>query len=344
VHFPDPQAKAIRIHAVLPKTSVLTIDGDLRPGNNGDFTVSLQKLDLPVFSPYAMAAGASLDAGQASIKTKVKMRGTTMQVDNELVLRKFGVSMRDPSTFERSFGMPIDLVLALLRDPSGDIKLKIPVKIDDKGAEVSTGAIIASALKAALLGALTSPLKLLGGAFEGAQGMVGGMFSIPAIKSRAGVAEPDADASARLDSVAKLLSERPTMGLTLRGRTGPADMPVVAEQVLVERIKNGKGLPDVEGTGILVRRRISQALTARDKSGAAKTGEAPALSAEDKVVFDRCIAAAEVEPSRLDALAKSRAEKVRDLLVAKAIDAARVTVGEREADGDPGVVISLRSR
>jgi len=348
VHFPDPEASGVKIRAILPKASPLTIEGALRPGNNGDFTLSLQKLDLPVFSPYASAAGATLDAGQFSLTSKIKLRGTTTQVDNDLVLRKFGVSLRDPSSFDRSFGVPIDLALALLRDPSGDIKLRIPVKIGEKGAEISMGAVIASALKAALLGAVTAPLKMLGGAFEGAGSMVGGlaggMFGIAPIGSAAGGAELAEDASSRADGLAKLLAQRPTMGLLLRGRTGAEDLPLVAEQILIERVKAGDGVPSVDGAGLLVRRRLSQFLEARDKALTKGKPQPEPLSADDKAVFDRCIAKVEVPPARLDALAKARADKLRDLLLAKGVNAERLTIGEREAEGSPGVLVSLRSR
>ncbi|MFN2427567.1 MAG: DUF748 domain-containing protein, partial [Candidatus Binatia bacterium] len=344
VHFPDPSASAVKLRAVLPKDSALTVEGDLRPGNNGDFTVSLQKLDLPMFSPYASGAGASLDTGQASVKTRVKLRGATMQLDNDLVLRKFGVSLRDPSSFDRSFGMPIDLALALLRDPAGDIKLTIPVKFDEKGAQVSMGTVIASALRAALLGAVTAPLKLLGAAFGGGGGSEGGApnLSIAPVRSAAGGAELAEDAASRADGLAKLLAQRPAMGLVLRGRTGPEDRPLVAEQMLIERIKAGDGLPDLEGAGFFARRRISEALLARDKAAAPKKKADP-LSSEDQVLYDRYVAGVDVPAARLDALAKLRAEKFRDLLVARTVAAKRLSVGDREAEGEPAVVIGLRA-
>jgi hypothetical protein len=343
VHFPDPEAKAIQLRAVLPKTSALTIEGDLRRGNNGDFTISLQKLDLPVFSPYALAAGASLDAGHASIKTKLKMRGTSMQVDNELVLQKLGVSLKDPSSFDRSFGMPIDLALALLRDPKGDIRLSIPVKVDEKGAQVSMGAIIASALKAALIGAITSPLKLLGGVFGGGEGDGAPGLAIAPIAATPGMADLGPEASARSEGLARLLADRPAMVLVLKGRTGAEDRPVVAEQILVERLKTGDGLPDLDGAGFLARRRIGQALLARDPSAGGKKQAEP-LSKEDQALFDRYVAGVEIPAARLDDLAKRRAENLRALLVARKVAESRIQVAAREPEGGPGVVLGISSK
>ena len=336
VHFPDPSAESISVRAILPKASALTVDGHLAAGNVGEFNLTLQKLDLPVFNSYALAAGASLEAGQASLKTKVKLKGAIIQVDNDLVLRKLGVSMRDPSSFERSFGMPIDLALALLRDPSGNISLKIPVRVDEKGTTVSMGAIIASALKQALLGAVTAPLKMLGAVFGGDDEEEGGGFAIAPIGSVAGSADLASDASARIEGLSRLLADRPTMGLLLRGRTGPQDVPLVAEQMLVERVAAGDGLPDLDDAGFLARRRVSQALERKGKGAPTK------LEGEDQVLYDRYIASMQVPAARLDALARQRAEKALALLLGKGVAATRVTVGDREAEGEAAVVLSFR--
>jgi len=337
VRFPATAAKGIHLQATLPRTAKLDVRGDLKPGNVGDFTLKLKQLELPVFNPYASAAaGVTVEQGTASVETKLKMRGAKMEIDNQIVLNKFGVSMRDPASFERSFGVPIDLALALLRDPQGDIKLHIPVKMDEKGATIAMGAVIASALKAALVGAITAPLKMLGAVFGGDDKGAGG-FSIDPLPSVAGSPELDGDQQGRLDGLAEMLRERPTMGLALRGRVGPEDRPVVAQQILVERWASGEGLPEIEDASFLARRRVGQALSKRAQGGAAD------LAPEDQALFDRYVAAVSVPDERLAALAKARAERVRQQLVAKGVAGARIAVGEPEAEAKPGVVIGFKA-
>ena len=337
VRFPATAAKGIHLQATLPKTAKLDVRGDLKPGNVGDFTLKLKQLELPVFNPYSSAAaGVTIDQGTASIETKLKMRGAKMEIDNHLVLNKLGVSMREPETFERSFGVPIDLALALLRDPQGDIALHIPVKMDEKGATIAMGAVIASALKAALVGAITAPLKMIGAVFGG-DGVSAGGMSIDPLPSLAGSPELDGDQTGRLDGLARMLSERPAMGLALRGRVGPEDRPIVAQQILVERWSSGAGLPELEDASFLARRRVGQALSKRAQ------GEAAELAPEDQALFDRYVAAVPVPDERLAALAKARAERVRQLLVEKGVAAGRVAVGDAEAESKPGVVIGFKA-
>lgn len=338
VRFPATAARGIHFSATLPKTAKLDVRGDLKPNNVGDFKLTLKQLDLPTFNPYAgAAAGVTVDQGTASVETKLKMRGVKMEVDNQLVLNKFGVSMRDPETFERSFGVPIDLALALLRDPNGDIALHIPVSMDEKGAKIAMGAVIASALKAALIGAITAPLKMVGALFGGGDDKGAGGFAIDPLPSVAGSPDLEGDQNGRLDGLAQMLSERPTVGLALRGRVGAEDRPVVAEQILVEQWSAGKGLPELEDVNFLARRRIGQALSRRAK------GEPAELDPEDQPIYERYVAAIAVPDARMNALATARAERVRALLVEKGIVGTRVAVGEPEAESKPGVVIGFKA-
>ncbi len=335
VNYPDPSVDKISIQAILPTNSMLSIDGTLKPGNVGSYTVSLKSLDLPPFSPYAGAAGASLDSGQISVTTKLNTQGSIMQIDSDLVLNRFGISLRDPSSFTRMFGVPIDLTIALLSDPSGDIKLTVPLRVDEKGSTVSFGPVIASALKSAILGAISTPLKLLGGSFEGKSASDPGTFSITPIKSPAGSPDLDPSASGRVEGLVKLLAQRPSMGLMLRGRTSTDDRPLVAEQLLFEQVKQGKGLPELAGTGFFDHLKIKQLLSRRNKDKSAS------VSVKDQPLFNRYLAAVEIPEDRLDTLAKLRAEKVREMLIAKGVSAARISIGNREAVGEGGVVISF---
>src|SRR6185369_11748347 len=59
-------------------------------------------------------------------------------------------------------GIPLTVAVALLRDWKGNIDLTIPVKIDEKGTQIGLGTIVTGALVSALVGTLTSPLKVVG--------------------------------------------------------------------------------------------------------------------------------------------------------------------------------------
>jgi hypothetical protein len=332
--LPEPHAKSVRATGIIPDAATFSLDGGLGKGS-GDLTLSIDRLSLPPFDPYAEKGGYELARGQASLDTKLRMRGARTDVESRLVLHRLALSSREPGVFEKTFGMPLDLALALLRDPSGDISLAIPLAIDEAGARTELATIVRGALRQALVGALSSPLKLVGGVLPTGRGGEPSLEPISALPGQAALA---AGADERLDALARLLAERPVLGLRLRGRVGPADRALVAEQILAERAAAGEDWPEVEGGSFFARRRLAEALEARSR------GESAALAPEDEALLARTAAAVQVPAERMQALARQRAEAARERIeAARGIDARRLQLGDAAADGDPAVLLEFAS-
>jgi hypothetical protein len=330
VRFPELGVRTLRVKGIIPDATRFDLRGGLDP-KSGELRFELERLALPPFNPYAAGAGYKV-GGDASLTSTVEIRGTTYRAENELVLHKLDVSTQKQGEFEGQFGIPIDLALALLRDPQGDIRLPIPVTVDEKGAGLQVGAVVRGALKQALVGALSSPLKMVGAVLPGGGG------GKPALEPLAAVAGGDAlapDAQARLAPLAELLASRPALGFRLAGRTGLEDRPVVAEQILVERAVAGEDLPQVEDAGFLARRRVAGALASRGR------GESEELSPEDQALLERYKTALQIPPERLAALARRRAEVVRDALASHGIDARRLELAEPGEADAPGVLLEF---
>lgn len=336
LRYPAIAAQGVRLRATLPQHAPLSVEGRGRSGD-ADIALAVRRLDLPSFDPYAAAAGATLDHGQASVQTTLRLRGDRIETRTQLLLTKLGISLRNPESFQERFGVPIDLALALLRDPAGDIRLSIPVTMKRKEARVGLGSIVVSALRQALIGALSAPLKMAGAALSGLTGGGGGV-SIDPILAVPGTSAIPEDASDRIDGIAQLLISRPALGLELRGRTGPADRPGLAEQILIARMNVGKGLPDVKGAGFFARRRLRSALEKRAK------GKRPDLSQGDQALYDKMLSEVQVPDGRFRALARQRADAVRALLIARpGIQASHVTSGPAAAAGAPAVVLHFEA-
>jgi hypothetical protein len=330
--LPEPHAKSVRATGIIRESATFSLDGGLGKGS-GDLKLSVDRLPLPPFDPYAEKGGYELTRGQASLETKLRMRGARTDVENRLVLHRLALSSRDPGAFEKTFGMPLDLALALLRDTSGDISLAIPLVVDEAGARTSLATIVRGALRQALVGALSSPLKLVGAVLPTGGGGEATLEPIAAVPGQAALA---AGAEERLDALARLLGERPVLGLRLRGRVGPADRSLVAEQILAERAAAGEDWPTVEGEGFFARRRLAEALEARAR------GESAALSPEDEALLARTAAAVKVPAERMQALARQRAEAARErIAAARGIDVRRLQIGDAAGEGDPAVLLEF---
>jgi hypothetical protein len=204
--------------------------------------------------------------------------------------------------------------------------------MDERGSKVDFGALIASALKAALVGAITAPLERIGSVIGGDAAEDGG-FALDPLPSQPGTAELAGDGQDRVDGLAATLAQRPQIGLALRGRVGQEDRPLVAEQILLER---WQGLPELADASFLARRRLGRALSRRAQ------GEPLGLEAEDEPLYEQYVTAVEAPDERLAKLATARAER-RATLVAKGVVAARVAVGDPEAESKPGVVVGFRA-
>lgn len=341
--FPESVFGSLNLSATLPTDSKLTITGDLAAGNSGNFVVGLQDLELLPWKPYAAASGVALNAGRVSLQAKLETRGAVIKADNEITLNKLEMAMLGSDVFAKEFGMPMNLALVLLRDASGNIALNVPVQMDETGTAISFGSVVGSAMRAAVLAALSSPLKVLNTGLGLGQPQRGradskagtSPLALGTVPFEPGRAEPPPDADSRAGKFVKLLRERPEVGLVLSGRTGDADRPALAEQVLLERVRERKGLPEVEGAGFPTRRWIAEYLLRRAKAYAAE------LSDKDREVFQQFLAAADVSRDRFAELANARSENVRQLLIEKGANAKNVSIGEPQAPGDPGVGISL---
>jgi hypothetical protein len=341
LRWPGPEASDVRVRGRSADGGSFSLTGKLG-SEGGNAVLQVRDLALPPFNPYATNAAGYELGGKASLDTKLRIRGARYEARNDLSLKKLDVTSRDPGDFERRFGVPLDVALALLRDPAGNITLSIPVTVDEGGTRTGVGTVIAGAIRQALVGALTAPLKILGAGFSALAGAAGGGGNETAkpLTSAPGEAalEPEADES--LSAIAELLARRPELAVRLRGRTGTADRPRVAEQILIERVQGDEGLPPLEDAGFLARRRVSGALEERGKGGAG------ALEPADQALLERYVASVEVTPDRLAALARARAESARQALVeGRGVDPERVDAADSPApEGEPGVSIELEAR
>jgi hypothetical protein len=333
VALPERTVRDVRVKGIAPERAPFELRAAL-PGAQGTLSLKLERLPLAQFTPYAArAADLRIPRGELSLDTKGKLAraGAAGKVETRVVVHQLAIEGGPNATSVA--GMPLDLALALLRDPEGDIALPVPVEYGEAGASPDVGAILVGALSAAVTGAVTSPIKALGAlAPEGGSAEV----SFAPLAFGPGEAAAPAGAGEQLAPLAALLAQRPGLGLALVGRAGPDDRLALAERILIEGVAADRGLPPLEDAGFFARRRVQGALEARAR------GEEGALEAEDEALLARYREATAVPPERYAELARRRAEAVRDVLAsAHALPQERIAV-EAGGEGAPEVVAELR--
>jgi hypothetical protein len=332
LRWPGPAVGDLKVRGVAPERAPFSLAGSARD-RSGEFAFEIQRLDLPAFDPYAARAGYHLAQGSASLRSSVRIEPARYVSQNELELHDLRLDSAESGAFERQFGTSLDLALALLRTPSGDIRLPIPLTVERENLRVGLGTLVLGAVRSALLGVVSSPLKALGAALPG-----GGEGEVDASALAAAPGSPDLlpDESARVKALRKLLRTRPLLAATLSGQAGPADRDALALALLRERAAAGESLPEVPGGGFFASRRVAEAL---------REGTEGALAGDDAALYERMLAAAEVPAERFSDLARRRAEALRERLVTgkRPVDAARVVAAE-PAEGEPGVGLELVAR
>jgi hypothetical protein len=335
-----PTIGRFKLSAVGWQQGKLEVSGSLGTGG-GALEVKGTRLALLPFNPYVTSFSSySLAKGTLSVTSNVKLAAGRYDTSTDVALHDLALQgAAGDSLFLQQFGIPLTTALALLRDLNGDIKLAIPVTVDQSGTQIALGTIVLGALKSALLGAITSPLKLLG-AVVGA-GDQGGSLEPAPLPSMVGRAEFALEAVEPLGQLADLVASRPGIGLELTGEVGAADARWLREQVLRAKL----AAPGLVGSIASLperaaRKRVLEGLTAR---AAGQPGE---LSAEDAKRLDEWVAdVPPPAPDELARLARARAERaVAVLRDEHGIDANRLTVRDPHVEasgGKAGVRVGL---
>jgi len=340
VHSPGPTIGRLKLSAVGSQQGKLELSGSLGTGT-GTLQVKGTRLALAPFNPYVTSFSSySLAKGTLSVTSNVKLAGDRYDTNTDLALHDLALQgAAGDSLFQQQFGIPLTTALALLRDLNGDIKLGIPVTVDKSGMQVDLGTIVLGALKSALLGAITSPLKLLGAvAGGGGQGEALEPAPLPSLPGRPDFAP---DATEPLRQLAELVASRPALGLQLTGQASADDARWLREQALRAKL----AAPGLVGSIASLperaaRKRVLDALTAR---AADKPGD---LSAEDAKRLDEWVAALPAPSSEeLTRLARARGERAVAVLGNDyGIDPKRLTARDPKVDasgGKPGVLVGL---
>ncbi|MCR6629805.1 MAG: DUF748 domain-containing protein [Magnetospirillum sp.] len=209
----------------------------------GEMKGTVRALELPPLSPYAAdTMGVHLQTGQLDAELALSITQGKLDGGMQLVLNELFVAQPDPNApLAKSADMPVETVLDLLRDSDNRIRLSIPVRGDLANPDFDVSDAVGQAVGGALRSTVFTTLKV---AFP-----LAGLISlvIDDSESRRLALEPlgfapgsetlGAAETKRLDAVAALMAQRPTLKLTLCGvATQEGDGPALAERRRLEEL------------------------------------------------------------------------------------------------------------
>ncbi len=226
----------IDIRGAIDKTAPLEIRGSIDPFS-ADFLLDLmakvKDIDLPPFSPYSgKYVGYAIEKGKLSADVHYHVEKGALTADNKIFLDQF--TLGDKIESEDAVSLPLNLALTLLKNRRGEIDIHLPLEGSINDPQFNVGAIIFKAFINLITKAITSPFALLGAMMEGGE-------ELSEISFTPGFSDIDADAAKRLEALAGILNDRPSLELEISGHIDPAqDYEGLKVAILQDKVKAQK--------------------------------------------------------------------------------------------------------
>jgi len=312
----------VKLKARLDNQSPISVTGVINPLRQDlyvDLVARLNNIELPPATPYSgRYLGYALDKGKLSLGLAYKIDKKQLQAQNDVLIDQltFGESVQSKDATR----LPVKLAVALLRDSSGRIDLKLPVtgRTDDPNFHV--GRVILHMLVNIIKKAATAPFALLEALYPGASELSAVAFE----PGRALIPEAEEPKIARL---VKILAERPSLKLEISGFVDPdADRRglrdylferLLKQQKLGDILRQGRQAPAVDDIVIAPEETDAYLLKAYRAMDFDKPRNALGLlkTIPDADMQKLMLAHLAVTDGDLSDLAEARARQVRDRLV-----------------------------
>jgi Domain of Unknown Function (DUF748) len=169
--------------------------------------------------------GYKATAGRLSLDARSKPQPPLLHATANVDLSYVGVEQTGEDLVQRESGVPFPIALGLIKGLAGNIELQLEAAVDTQSRRLSIRSIVGQAIRSAIIGALTSPLRLLGSLF----GLNGSphAFAIDPVPFAAGSASLDDAGRQRVAEIARILQNHDSLLLITLPQIGAADLDAV---------------------------------------------------------------------------------------------------------------------
>jgi hypothetical protein len=352
----DPSSRArVQLDGKVDRYAPAHISGLLNvlsASTYSDIQLSFQGVDMTSVTPYSgRFAGYKIDKGKISVDLRYKIENRQLDAQQHFVINQLQLGEKVES--KDAVKLPIKLAIALLKDRNGVIDIGLPMtgSLDDPKFRI--GPLIWQAFLNLMGKIVTAPFAALGHLFGGGETM-------NIVEFAPGSAELDEGAKAKVDSVIKMLTERPGLQLDIPAayqqdldRQSLAAARLRQQLLQAAQGKKQHAAPVDESVlaspethfQLLLAAYRSQLKGADLPASAQAASKAKAKDADtlDPAIHDLetpLLQKIQVPEADLQQLGTQRAQAIEDALVAGGVDASRVFVlkehHEEKAQKDKG--------
>jgi hypothetical protein len=357
----DPRARTeVRFRGRIEPSGFANVEGGLSaydPKAFTDIRVVFRNVEMPPLSPYtATFAGRAVASGRLSLDLEYKIVDRMLVGQNKAVMENFQLGERVEAP--NALDLPLDLAIALLRDPEGRINVAVPIEGNVGQPTFDYRRLIREAIANAIQRVVSAPFRALGRVFGGVDEDVASIAFAP---GNARLRPPERE---KLDKVAHVLSQRRELMLVVRGPFDPErDGQALRSRGVRRELARELGVDVDEGEdpgpvaysdaatqraleALLEKRAGANAMEELARSFTARVGREPdrvnpvlgrlGRASPDRefyeAVYQRLVELYPLPPNALPELASRRAETILDYLAGPgAVDPSRLETGEPRA-------------
>jgi hypothetical protein len=294
-----PQARAtLRATGVVGGGAALDVQGEIAPFAEPfslDLRGSLQGFAIARTNPYLRPL---LDwialHGLLTTKVRYRIAGDTLEATNDVTIERLDVQRAGPDP-DKLLGLPLGLVVSLLKDTRGDIHLTVPVSGSLGSPAWSFGDALFTAFRNVLARAATAPFRAVGSSFTRGDRIE--QLRIDPLVFTPGTAVLTPDGVAQVQRVADFLRASPYVRLELRAVTTTEDVAALKAEAVARQVQGVRTRRDVDDAAAirrLYRRRLPDAPEPKsaDDALAVLREQQPIAQAATETVASRRLTAA----------------------------------------------------
>ena len=202
-----------------------------------DLKLDLRDFIIPRANPYLDRFTAWMATrGRLSASAGYTLSGTRLDARHDLVIRDLDVARADErDEVQRRLGQPLGLLVSLLKDARGEIRLSIPVSGDVSSREFDFHEAAWGAVRSLAIRLLALPFSRIGSLFFSHDSKVESVAITPVV-FEAGTARLGPAMPPHLEHVAAFLRGAPSVGVVLEPVLTQADIDALRREQVLARL------------------------------------------------------------------------------------------------------------
>ena len=213
-----------------------------------DLVGELRDFSVASANPYANSFLAwTVKQGKLGMKVHYRIEQDRLTGENEIVVKNLQVAKgAESDEVQKRLGLPLGLVVALMKDSRGDITFDIPISGDVSDKKLDWGEAVWAAVKQVVLKALASPFRSIGRMFTGGEDKVEELKVDPVVFA-AGSSVIGPAMEGHLNRVGQFLRDTPAIGLSLTPSATAKDFERLRGQEVtakIQRLQRERGIAD----------------------------------------------------------------------------------------------------